>query len=130
MHDLKFIRENPTAFDEGMKKRGLPPQSPQILKLDEEKRARQKELEELLAKRNQFAKSIGQAKAKGEDTTAIMAESKALNDRVAQLEAENGDQGELAKLLAALAQHSRGRCAAGQRRDRQQGNPHEHGAEA
>jgi seryl-tRNA synthetase len=102
MHDLKFIRENPAAFDEGMKKRGLAPQSPEILKLDEEKRARQKELEELLAKRNQFAKAIGQAKAKGEDTAAIMAESKALNDRVARLEAENSDQGALGKLLSTL----------------------------
>ncbi len=102
MHDLKFIRENPAAFDEGMKKRGLPPQSPQILKLDEEKRARQKELDELLAKRNQFAKAIGMAKAKGENTDAIMAESKALNDRVAKLEAENGEQGELGKLLSTL----------------------------
>ena len=102
MHDLKFIRENPEAFDAGMKKRGLPPQSPQILKLDEEKRTRQKELDELLAKRNQFAKQIGMAKGKGEDTTAIMAESKELNEHVAKLEAENSDQGELGKLLASL----------------------------
>ena len=102
MHDLKFIRENPAAFDEGMKKRGLPPQSPQILKLDEEKRERQKELETLLAQRNQFAKAIGQAKAKGEDTTTIMADSKAVNENIAALEQQLGDQGELGKLLASL----------------------------
>src|ERR1700759_5400 len=102
MHDLKFIRENPAAFDEGMKKRGLPPQSPQILKLDEEKRGRQKELDELLAKRNQFAKQIGQAKAKGENVDAVMAESKALNERVAAMEAGMKEEGALEKLLASL----------------------------
>lgn len=102
MHDLKFIRENPAAFDEGMKKRGLPPQSPQILKLDEEKRAQQKEIEALLAKRNQFAKTIGQAKAKGEDVSAVMAESKTLNEHIAKLEAQVNEGGELAHLLSSL----------------------------
>src|ERR1700721_567293 len=102
MHDLKFIRENPAVFDEGMKKRGLPPQSVEILKLDEEKRGRQKEIEALLAKRNQFAKSIGQAKAKGEDVAPIMAESKALNDHIAKLEAEVNEGGELHRLLSSL----------------------------
>jgi len=102
MHDLKFIRENPAAFDEAMSKRGLAPQSAQILKLDEEKRARQKELEGLLGQRNQFAKAIGQAKAKGEDVSAIMAESKALNERIAAFEAELGGAGELGTHLSSL----------------------------
>ena len=38
MHDINFIRENPTQFDEGLKKRFLEPQSQLILGLDIKKR--------------------------------------------------------------------------------------------
>ncbi len=102
MHDIKFIRENPEAFDEGMKKRGLPPQSPAILKLDEEKRTRQKDIDALLAERNQFAKKIGMAKSRGENVDAVMAESKALNDKIAAMEAAVNENDELTNLLSAL----------------------------
>jgi seryl-tRNA synthetase len=102
MHDIQFIRKNPEAFDEGMKKRGVSAQSPEILALDEEKRAKLTELQELQSKRNQFAKAIGQAKAKGEDTTIIMTESKATNERIVALEAENSDCDVLTQKLASL----------------------------
>lgn len=38
MHDIKFIRTNPDAFDAGLARRGLAPQAKEIIKLDEEKR--------------------------------------------------------------------------------------------
>ena len=38
MLDLKWIRENPEAFDAAMKRRGLPPQSEGLLSLDADKR--------------------------------------------------------------------------------------------
>jgi len=38
MHDINFIRENPSKFDEGLKKRFLEPQSQIILDLDHKKR--------------------------------------------------------------------------------------------
>ena len=38
MHDINFIRENPTQFDEGLKKRFLEPQSQLIIDLDTKKR--------------------------------------------------------------------------------------------
>ena len=38
MHDISFIRENPTQFDEGLKKRFLESQSQVILDLDSKKR--------------------------------------------------------------------------------------------
>jgi len=102
MHDIKFIRENPAAFDEAMKKRGLPPQADAILKLDKEKRQLQTELQELQSKRNQLAKEIGQAKAKGGDATAVMAEAKTVNERIAFIETKATEEDELAKLLASL----------------------------
>jgi seryl-tRNA synthetase len=102
MHDIKFIRQNPDAFDAAMARRSLPPQSPQILKLDEEKRARQTELQELLKQRNEVAAKIGQAKAKGEDAAPIMEEAAKLKATVAQMETQLAERGELESLLETL----------------------------
>ena len=38
MHDINFIRQNPSRFDEGLKKRFIDPQSQIILDLDVKKR--------------------------------------------------------------------------------------------
>ena len=38
MHNINFIRENATAFDNAMKQRGETPCSVKIIKIDEEKR--------------------------------------------------------------------------------------------
>ena len=35
MHDIRFIRENPAAFDAGLARRGLAPLSTEILALDD-----------------------------------------------------------------------------------------------
>ncbi len=102
MHDIKFIRENPAVFDDAMKKRGLPAQSPEILRLDELRRTRLTELQELQSKRNQLAKAIGMAKAKGENTDAILAESKQVNDKIAAFEQAAEQQDELDILLSSL----------------------------
>jgi seryl-tRNA synthetase len=102
MHDIKFIRATPDAFDAGLKRRGLEARSKEILALDEKKRARQTELQALQSKRNDFAKQIGMAKSKGENTDAIMAESKAVNDQLATLEAELAGRGELEAILETI----------------------------
>ena len=65
MHDLKWIRENPDAFDAALSKRGLDGQSAAILKLDEERRALVQKLQDAQAKRNAASKEIGKAKASG-----------------------------------------------------------------
>lgn len=102
MHDIKFIRQNPEAFDAGLKRRGLAPLSAEILKLDEEKRRAQTKLQEMLAKRNGFAKTIGEAKRTGADTTAIMAESKQLNEDIAKLEGALAGRGALEEMLETI----------------------------
>jgi seryl-tRNA synthetase len=56
--------------------------------LEAERKTIQTRTQELQAKRNASSKLIGQAKAKGEDTTAIMAEVGALGDELKQLEAK------------------------------------------
>lgn len=102
MHDIKFIRQNPEIFDAGLARRGLPPMSTRILELDAAKRNVQTELQELQAKRNQFAKAIGEAKKKGEDATAAMDAAKANNERIAAIEADLETGGELQQILAGL----------------------------
>lgn len=102
MHDIKFIRQDPDAFDAALAKRGLPAKSAEILKLDEAKRARQTELQELQSKRNGFAKAIGEAKRKGENVDAVMAEAKAVNDKIAELEASLSTHDDLDGILETL----------------------------
>ena len=43
MHDIRFIRENPAAFDAGLARRGAPPLSAEILAADASLRALQTE---------------------------------------------------------------------------------------
>ena len=41
MHDIRYIREAPEAFDRGLARRGMQPMSPEILELDSRRRATQ-----------------------------------------------------------------------------------------
>lgn len=102
MHDIKYIRNNPDAFDAGLIRRGLAPLSAEILKLDEEKRKSQTGLQELLAKRNSFAKAVGEAKRKGEDASGIMEESKRINDEITRLEGALSGRGALEEMLETI----------------------------
>lgn len=102
MHDIKFIRQNPEAFDAALLRRGLEPLSAEILKLDEKKRAEQTALQDLLAKKNGFAKAVGEAKRKGEDASVIMDEAKAVGEQIAKLEGELAGRGALEEMLETL----------------------------
>ncbi len=102
MHDIKNIRQNPEAFDAALARRGLAAQSAEILKLDAEKRAQATQLQELLSKRNAFAKQIGEAKRSGADATEIMISAKTNNDEIAALESTLAGRGALEGLLETL----------------------------
>jgi seryl-tRNA synthetase len=67
MHDIRAIRENPAAFDAALSRRGLPPMSPEILALDEGRRARILAAETAQAAQNAASKDVGAAKARGDD---------------------------------------------------------------
>ena len=94
MHVLKAIRDNPDQFDAALKRRGLPPSAAAIIELDAERRRLQTEFQAVQARRNEASKLIGQAKAKQEDATALMAEVAALKDRTQALETEERTAGE------------------------------------
>lgn len=101
MHDIKWIRENPEAFDAALKKRGLEPMSAELMALDEERRASMTKMQELQARRNELAKLAGQAKAKGQDAEPLFAESRDVGAQLkAMEEALAGDDPLKAKLEA------------------------------
>jgi seryl-tRNA synthetase len=105
MHDIKSIRDNPTAFDAGLKRRGLAPLSASLLAIDEKRRAAILASEQAQARRNAASKEIGDAKkAKDEARAAkLMSEVAELKTTMPQLElaAKTADE-ELAKELAAI----------------------------
>ena len=74
MHDIRFIRENPAAFDAGLKKRNLAPLSAELLEIDKRRRAAISESEAAQAQRKALSRQIGIAKGKGEPAEALMAE--------------------------------------------------------
>jgi seryl-tRNA synthetase len=74
MHDIRFIREQPAAFDAGLKKRNLAPLSAELLEIDKRRRAAISESEQIQAKRKALSQQIGIAKRKGENADALMAE--------------------------------------------------------
>jgi seryl-tRNA synthetase len=58
MHDLRAIRDNPEAFDAGLKRRGLPSRAEEILRLDRQWREATTRVQEAQARRNQAAVQI------------------------------------------------------------------------
>ena len=90
MHDIKLIRDDPVAFDDGLKRRGLAPLSAEALKRDTELRALLTRLQQMQARRNEASKQIGQAKAKKDEAQAqaLMAEVSGLKTDIQQGEEE------------------------------------------
>ncbi len=87
MHDIRFIRENPAAFDAGLKKRNLAPLSAEVLAIDTRRRAAITESEGTQARRKTLSQQIGMAKRKGETADALMAEVASLEDALKKGEA-------------------------------------------
>jgi len=90
MHDIKWIRDNPDAFDRGLARRGLPAQSASLIALDERRRHAILKAEQSQARRNAASKEIGAAKKNKDEATAaaLMAEVNALKELSPALEAE------------------------------------------
>src|SRR5215813_1570233 len=105
MHDIKAIRDNPQAFDAGLKRRGLSPLSTSLLAIDERRRAAILASEQAQARRNAASREIGDAKKAKDETRAnhLMAEVAELKTRMPELEAaaKTADE-ELARELSAI----------------------------
>jgi seryl-tRNA synthetase len=103
MHDIRAIRENPAAFDAGLKKRNLAPLSAALLEIDGRRRAAITESEQIQAKRRQLSQQIGLAKRKGENTDQPMAEVAELEQVLKKREADAAElDAELKRRLEVL----------------------------
>ena len=81
MFDIKWIRDNPAAFDAGLKKRGLAPLSVGILAMDEKRRSVLTALQAAQSLRKGRSNAFAKAKATNNEAslatlTAELAESK------------------------------------------------------
>ena len=90
MHDIRTIRDNPAAFDAALSRRGIAPQSSDILAIDEARRTKILAAETAQADANKAAKEVGAAKGRGDDAEferlrALVSEKKSeiaeLNDQ-------------------------------------------------
>jgi seryl-tRNA synthetase len=88
MHDIKWIRDNPDAFDRGLARRGLPGEAKRLIEIDERRRAAIQKAEAALARRNAASREIGAAKKSNEEAAAqaLMAEVARLKAEIPRLE--------------------------------------------
>src|ERR1700704_2530177 len=105
MHDIKWIRDNPEAFDRALARRGLAGEAGKLIELDERRRAAIQKAEAALARRNAASKEIGAAKKSNEEAVAqaLMAEVARLKTEIPALEAEEKQLShQLDKVLAQI----------------------------
>jgi seryl-tRNA synthetase len=82
MIDIKFLRENPDAVRENIKKKFQDEKLPlvdEVIKLDEERRSNQQKADEIRSHRNKISKEIGALMGQGKKEEAM-----ALKDEVAK----------------------------------------------
>jgi seryl-tRNA synthetase len=90
MHDIRAIRDNPAAFDAALARRGLAPQSPAILALDQDRRARILAAETAQADQNRLSREAGAAKGRGDEDefARLRAQVTETKDTIARLSDE------------------------------------------
>lgn len=98
MLDIKWIRENPSAFDAAMQNRNQTIRSVEILKLDEEKRKITTQIQELQSERNVIVGQIAELKKSGANADELMEKSKLINLEIRKLE-DSFSENELENLL-------------------------------
>src|SRR5271163_5123444 len=89
MHDIRAIRENPEAFDEGLRRRALALRAESLIALDEKRRAAILALQAAQERRNAVSKQIGVAMARKDIVAAddYRAEVAGLKATMPELEA-------------------------------------------
>ena len=100
MLDIKFVRDNPEAVKENIRKKFQNAKLPlvdEVIALDAEKRAAMNEANDLRAQRNQLSKRVGMLMGQAKKDPSKLAEAeeakaqvKANADRLAQLEEMQG----------------------------------------
>jgi seryl-tRNA synthetase len=88
MLDIKMVRANPERVREGMVKRNAKVPLDDFLKLDEARRGKLVEVEQLKNRRNNVSKEVGRLKAQGQDASALIKEMQEEGDSIQRLDGE------------------------------------------
>lgn len=96
MLDINLLRQDPTTIANQLAKRGFTLDVAAFQALDAERKAVQVRTQELQSQRNTQSKAIGQAKAKGEDASEILAQVASIGD---ELKANEGKLSEINQAL-------------------------------
>lgn len=103
MHDLRWLREQPEAFDRALARRGLAPVAERLVALDGERRRLLTEQQEAQAERNTVSREIGRIKGQGGDAGDAMARVQVLKEQMAGIDTRLPSlSGEIGSLLAGL----------------------------
>ncbi|RCK43054.1 serine--tRNA ligase [Thalassospira profundimaris] len=86
MHDIKWIRDNPEAFDAAMAARKQEITAERLMDIDVERRKLMTEHQEMLARRKTISGEIGMLRKKGENADELMAEMGSLKDNIKDAE--------------------------------------------
>ena len=86
MHDIRQIRQDSSDFDRQMKRRGLTPNTADILSIDSKKRSAVTELQTLQEKRNKISKEVGDARRAGHKADHLVEEVSRLKNAITELE--------------------------------------------
>ena len=103
MLDTRLLRSDPAAVAANLARRGFVLDVERFRSLEERRKAAQVAADEVRAARNAHAKSVGKAKAQGQDIAALVAEGEAMARRLEGLEKElAGVQAEFDELCLGL----------------------------
>jgi seryl-tRNA synthetase len=116
MLDLGFVRGNLEKVEEKLRARGADPAALLVdfRALDQRRREAITQAEQLKARRNALSQKVGALKKAGEDATAVMEETRALKDRLDELDKSAGEFDEQMRLsLARIPNLTRDEVPAG-----------------
>ncbi|MDK2958262.1 MAG: seryl-tRNA synthetase [Synergistaceae bacterium] len=103
MLDIRWIRSNADEVRQFLANRNNDMDIGPLLGLDEERRSLLTESEELKARRNEGSRKVGAARAKGEDTSAVMEEMRVIGDRIKDIDARISEiDGKISDILLSL----------------------------
>jgi seryl-tRNA synthetase len=91
MIDVQLLRTQLDEVAARIASRGVPLDTDGFRALEAERKSIQTRTQELQSARNAHAKKVGQAKARGEDTTVLVAEAGGINRELGELEARLSD---------------------------------------
>lgn len=104
MIDLKWIIENPEAFDKAMERRNCEVRAKTIIELNEKRKADITELQDLQAERNSVSKEIGVLKSQKKDASELMQKANDIAKKMDELKEKqnNKEADELYQILIRL----------------------------